>query len=98
MRADDAAEVAGAQVEHPVVQAQGLEEPLGPRHDVGVGGGGLLGGGVGEELHLLELVDPQQAPGVAPGRPGLAAEALGDRGEADRQVGLGQDLVAVHAR
>ena len=29
--------------------------------------GGLLGGGVGEELDLVELVHPEQAAGVAPG-------------------------------
>ena len=36
---------------------------------------GLLGRGVGEDLDLVELVDPQQAAGVAAGRAGLPPEA-----------------------
>ncbi len=56
----------------------------------------LVGGGVGEQLDLVELVDPQQPPGVAAGRPRLPAEAGGHRGEPQRQVGLVEDLAAPH--
>jgi len=48
---------------------------LGPGQDLGVDLGGLLLGRIGQKLYLVELVDPQQAPGVAAGRAGLAAEA-----------------------
>ena len=54
----------------------------------------LLGRRVGEQLDLVELVDPQQATGVLAGGTGLAAEAAGVRAEAHRQRVLGDDLVA----
>ena len=67
---------------------------LGPGQDLGVHVGGLLGRGVGEDLDLVELVHPQQAPGVAAGRARLAPEAARVGHEPHRQVGLVEDLVA----
>ena len=58
--------------------------------------GGLVGGGVGEQLDLVELVHPEKTPGVASGRPGLAPEAGGRRRELHGQGILVEDLVAVH--
>ena len=55
-----------------------------------------LGRAVGEQLHLVELVHTQQAPGVAAGGPRLAPVARGGRGEAERELGLLEDLAAVH--
>ncbi len=96
MRADEPPEVARAQVEHPVGQLELLEHRLGPPQDVGLRVERALGRGVGEQLHLVELVHPQQAAGVAPGRARLAPVARRRGGEAQRQLRLLQDLAAVH--
>ncbi len=56
----------------------------------------LLGGGVGEQLDLVELVDPEQAPGVPAGGPGLAAEAGGGGGEPEGEDRLLQDVAPPH--
>ena len=69
------ADGAGDQVDDPVGEAQAGDRRLGPVEDVHVDLGRLLLGGIGQQLDLVELVDPQQAPGVAAGRAGLAAEA-----------------------
>ena len=70
---------------------------LGPVQDVRLRIERALGRGVGEELHLVELVHTEQAAGVAPGRTRLAPVAGRRRGEPQRQLGLLEDLAAVHA-
>ena len=57
---------------------------------------GLVGGGVGEELHLVELVDPEEAPGVPSRGAGLAPEAGGGGGEPERENRLLEDLPPPH--
>ena len=59
-------------------------------------GRGLVGRGVGEQLHLVELVHPQQPPGVAPGGARLPPEAGGGRGQPQRQVRLVEDVPPPH--
>ena len=56
--------------------------------------GGLLGGAEPVQLHLVELVDPQQAAGVAARGAGLPAEAGGVGHQPHGQVGRVEDLVA----
>ena len=67
---------------------------FGPLEDLGVHLVGLIGRGVGEDLDLVELVDPQQAAGVAPGRARLTPEARGVGHQPHRQLVGRQDLVA----
>jgi len=67
---------------------------LGPGHDLCVHVGGLRLGAVGQQLDLVELVHPEQATGVLPGRAGLPAEAAGVGHEPPGQVRLLVDLVA----
>ena len=55
---------------------------------------GCLGRGDRDQLDLVELVLADHAARVAPGRAGLGAEARGQRGEAQRQLVLGEDLLA----
>ena len=50
------------------------------------------------ELDLVELVDAQQATGVAPGRPGLAAIATGVGHESHGQLRLVEYLAGDHRR
>ena len=52
--------------------------------------------GVGEQLHLVELVHAEQPAGVAPGRARLAPVARRRRGVAQGELGLLQDLAPVH--
>ena len=92
------AEVARAQVEHAVGQAEVGDDRLGPGEDVGVPRGRLLGRAVREQLDLVELVRAQHAAGVGAGRAGLAAEARRVGTEPAGQVGLVEHLVAVHRR
>ncbi len=90
------AEVAGAEIEDPVLEIQGTEQDLHPLDHVGVDIGGLVGGGVGEELHLVELVDPEKTAGVASRRSCFAPEAGRGGGEPERQGDLVEDVVSVH--
>lgn len=55
----------------------------------------LVGVGVDEHLHLVELVDPDDPPGVLAVGPGLAAEAGRPADVAVGQRVGGQDLAAV---
>ena len=87
-------QIASAQVEHPVGQPQVGHGRLGPGQDVGMRLGGLLGGAEPVQLHLVELVDPQQAAGVAARGAGLPAEAGGVGHQPHGQVGGVEDLVA----
>jgi hypothetical protein len=50
---------------------------------------------VAHEFHLAEFVHAQHATRVLPRRPRLAAEARAVGGETTREVGRGEDLVAV---
>ena len=77
MRADEMPEVAGAQVDDAVLEIEPLQQRRRPTKDVGVDGVRLLGGRVGEELDLVELVHAEQPARVAPRRSGLAPEARG---------------------
>ena len=63
--------------------------------DLLVGGGRLLGMAEPVELHLVELVQADQAAGVAPVAAGFAAEAGGVGGVLERQLLGGNDLIAV---
>ena len=58
----------------------------------------LGGRRVREDLDLVELVHPQQAPRVAAGRTRLAAEARRVGHQPHRQIGLVEDLVAGERR
>ncbi len=98
MRADEPPRSRGAQVQHAVGQLELLEHRLGPSQDVSLRVQRAVGGGVGEELHLVELVDTQKAPGVTPGRPCLPPIARRRRGEAQGQLPSFQDLAPVHRR
>src|SRR5680860_1754393 len=67
------AEVAGADFEGSMRQAERGHGVLGPGHHGVEQRWGLLGRGVGEHLDLVELVAPQQPTRVAPRRAGLTA-------------------------
>ena len=56
--------------------------------------GGRLGRGDRDELAFRELVLADHAARVAPGGAGFGAEARRERGEAQRQLVLGEDLLA----
>ena len=71
---------------------------LGPIEDLHVHRLRLIGRAERVELDLVELVDAQQATGVAPGRPGLAAIATGVGHESHRQLGLVEYLAGDHRR
>ncbi len=58
---------------------------------------GVLGGRVGEHLHLVEPVHPDDALGVLAVGAGLAAKAGGEPGVAQRQGAGVEDLAAVVA-
>ncbi len=92
------AEVAGADVEDAVREADRFDERDGARQQFVEHGRRVCRRGVGEDLHLVELVDAQQSPGVAPRRPRLAPVARRVGHESLRQFGLGVDLVAAHRR
>ncbi len=57
-------------------------------------GFGLVRAADGDKLHLIELMLADVAARVLARRAGLGAEAGGQRGHADRQIGFAQDLVA----
>src|ERR1035438_7979200 len=59
---------------------------------------GTLGESEEEHLHLVELVHPEDAPGVAPGRARLAPEASGVTRVTQRELLRGQDLTLVERR
>src|SRR5687767_2443851 len=72
------AEITGAEVEHSVGETEVGEQRLAASEYVLLARDGLrLGGGDGEELDLVELVDAEQPAGVTPGRARLPAEAAG---------------------
>ena len=60
--------------------------------------GRLLGLGDAEHLDLLELVNPEDAAHVLAVRAGLLAEARGEAGLPDRQLGRLQPLLVLHSR
>ena len=93
-----APQVTGAEVQDPVGQAQVGDGRLSSGQDVGVDLGGLLLGGIGQELDLVELVDPQQASGVTARRTGLTPEARRMGHELHGQVGLVEHLVTTERR
>ena len=88
------AHVARRQDEPAVGEAQRLHAPLGSlaerfeAHVAGIRVGEL------DELDLVELVEPVEAAHVLAVRAGLAPEAGRVGGVADRELSLGQDLVA----
>ena len=69
------AQVAGADLDDPVREAERGDRGLGPADHLLEQGRRLVGRGVGEDLDLVELVDAQHAPGVAARRAGLAPVA-----------------------
>ena len=69
-----------------VRQTEGGDRRLGPADHLLEQRRALLGRREGEDLDLVELVRAQQAPGVAPGRAGLATEARRRRHQPHRQV------------
>ena len=87
------AHVPGGQHDHPVRQAQGLQDPLGAgRHALQLLVG-AFGKGDRNQLDLVELVLAQHPSGVLAGRTGLGAEAGGERRHPHRQV-LGREDLA----
>ena len=93
------AEVAGADLDRPPRQPQRVDRALRPRRPCRRAGPGACSGvGDGQDLDLVELVGAQHAPRVAAGRAGLAPVARRRRHHPHRQVGLVEDLVAVHRR
>ncbi len=78
------AEVARADVDHPVGQTQVHEAGLRARKQVEMSFRCLLGRRVGEDLHFVELVNPQQTSGVAARRARFTTEARGVGHEANR--------------
>ena len=91
-------EVAGADLDRPVRQAERGDQPLGAGEQLVEQLGALLRRGDGEDLDLVELVGPQHAAGVLAGRPGLPPVARRVRHQPHRQLGLVEDLVAVDRR
>ena len=80
------AEVARAQIEDAVGQFELLEHRLGTPQDVGLRLQRVVRRAVREQLDLVELVHPQQAPRVAPGRARLTPVTRRRRGEAEREL------------
>ena len=92
------AEVAGGDVDDLERQLQrGEELPL-PAEQPPVLGGRVLRPAEGEHLHLVEPVHPEDAAGVLPVRPGLAAEAGREPRVPQRSGGQVEDLVRVVRR
>ncbi len=87
-------EVARGDVEDPVRQPEGGDGPLGAGQQLGVHGRRLGRCRQGEDLDLVELVDPQQAPRVPAGAAGLPAVTRAVGHQPHRQFRLVQDLVA----
>ena len=79
------------------MEAQALYQVLRLGHQLVKGIVRVLRAGELEHLHFVELVSPDHAPLLRPGRPGLPAEAGGVGKELLGQVGLGQNLVPVNA-
>ncbi len=82
-----------AEVEDPVGEPQIRNERFGALEDLGMNRRRLVRCGVGHELDLVELVDPQQTSGVLAGGTGLAAEAGCVGHQPHRQVSGVEDLV-----
>ena len=91
----DEAHLAGAHQQHPVRQAQALEEDLGALGEPLELLLRLAGGDEADHLDLVELVDPENPARVAARGAGLAAEGRRVGGIADRQPIRLDDLVAV---
>ena len=92
------AEVAGADLDRPPRQPEGVDRRLGAPDHLLEQRRRLLGGGDGEDLDLVELVRAQQSARVATRRAGLSPVARRGRHHPHRQVGFGEDLVAVERR
>ena len=84
--------IAGGQQHPPVRQPQHAEDGLGAAGHAFMFGGAVVGMGDRDQLDFAELVLAQHPAGVAAGRPGLGAVAVGQRGEADRELLFGHDL------
>ena len=80
------AEIAGAQGHHAVVQSEPPENLLRMVRQRLERRVALLRARIPDELHLVELVQADQAAGVAPVATGFAAEAGGVGGEFHRQL------------
>src|SRR6185437_10690124 len=89
------AEVVDGDVDDAVGQRELAQDLLLDREDALVLIGGVLGRDEAEHLDLLELVHAEDAARVLPGRTGLAAEARGEAGVAQRQLLALQDLAVV---
>ena len=78
------------------MEAQTLHQILGLAHQLLEGLVGILGAGILEHFHLVELVTAHHAPFVGAVRTCLPAEAGGVSKELLGQVSLGENLIAVH--
>ena len=92
------AEVAGADLDGAVRQAELGDQPLGAGQQLVEQRRALLRRGDGEDLDLVELVGAQHAPSVLARRAGLAAVARGVGHQSLGQLVLVEDLVAVDRR
>ncbi len=81
-------------VHQSIRQPEGLQEILGASEHVVEGGLSPVGGAVGEEFDLVELVHAQDTARVLPRRAGLAAKARREGAEAHRQLVLVEELPA----
>src|SRR5215213_8577982 len=94
----DEAHLAGAHQDDAISQTEALEEELGPFRQPLECGRRLVGLLEEHHLDLVELMHAEDAAGVLAGSPGLAPEAWGVGGVADRKLVGVEDLVAVQVR
>src|SRR5213593_3512362 len=89
------AEIPGRQQHYAIRHLESLQDGLGvPRQEL-VLGGGVGGTGESHQLHLVELMHPQQATRILAGGARFAPEARRVGGVAERQPGGVEDLVAM---
>ena len=88
-------EIAGADLDRSMVQAERRDHPLHPTDHLGEQHRCLLGRREGEDLDFVELVRPQHAAGVATGRTRLAPVTRRVSHESQRQFGLIEYLSSV---
>ena len=86
--------IAGGELDPAIGQAEQRQHFFGAGGHAFLLGHRLIGMDDGDHFHLLELMLAQHAAGVASGGAGFAAEAVGQRGHADRQAGFRHDGIA----
>ena len=89
------AHVPSAEIDAAVGQLEGFQHGFGVGGDLLVGGGRLLGCAEPIQLHLVELVQADQAAGVAAVAAGFAAEAGGIGGVAQGKLLGGDQFIAM---